>query len=473
MKIQSNNFISEAEIAIKNQDLQAAVDLGTRVAFNKRNEAMSVDGAEHGEKMRQQAAAAKRRALNKLPELLEEAELNMQANGIEVLWAIDAKEANQQVIDIAQDHSVKFIAKSKSMLTEEIDLNHALEDSGLEVIETDLGEFIVQLSEEPPSHIVAPIMHKTKATVRDTLIRKVKMPPTDDTEEMTGFARKYLREKFLQADMGLSGGNFIVAETGSLCLVTNEGNGRMVTTLPKIHVALVGIEKVVATVEDYATLTQILPRSATGQLMTVYTNIINGPRRSDETDGPEHLYVILVDNGRSRIYSGNYVEALCCIRCGACLNGCPVYRATGGHAYGWIYQGPIGAILTPLLNGIENATPLPHASSLCGTCKQICPVDIDIPRMLLDLRNDLTEQKLAGKKWSVILQIWAFIHQSPFLFASMSKVAVFFQRVGLLNKVSGPLGGWKKHRTIPVFAKKSFRQLWKEGKLQKDPTHGE
>jgi L-lactate dehydrogenase complex protein LldF len=262
--------------------------------------------------------------------------------------------------------------------------------------------------------------------------------------------------------MGVSGGNFILAETGSVCLVSNEGNIRLVTSLPRVHVALVGIEKIVPTVADYALLTQVLPRSATGQAMTVYTHMVNGPRQPGETDGPEHVYVILVDNGRSQIYNSTYAEALACIRCGACLNGCPVYQATGGHPYGWVYPGPIGAVVTPLLTGLENASPLPHASTLCGMCKEVCPVDIDIPRMLLDLRHELVQRGLGDTVWNVAMKAWAFGNRSPRRFVFGGKVAA--KAINLLKpkKLPGPLGGWTKHRATPKFAPKSFHQLWQE-----------
>ncbi|MEO1647018.1 MAG: lactate utilization protein B, partial [Chloroflexota bacterium] len=342
---------------------------------------------EHGEKMRQQAAEAKRRSLRQLPDLLEQAEQTLTENGVTVLWAETAEEARQHVLKIAQEHGSQSIAKSKSMATEEIALNDALIANGLDVIETDLGEYILQLNEEHPSHIVTPVIHKSKDDIRAIFQEKLDMPYIEEAEPMVAFARGKLREKFLNADMGVTGANFIIAETGSLCLVMNEGNGRMVTTMPDVHVAVVGIEKVIANMQDYATLTQVLPRSGTGQNLTVYTNIING---TCDDGGPEHMYVIFLDNGRSEIYSNpKYTEALACIRCGACLNACPVYRSTGGHAYGWVYGGPIGAVITPLLEGIDTATPLPNASSLCGSCKQVCPVDIDIPRMLLDLRHDI------------------------------------------------------------------------------------
>lgn len=460
MKIQANNFIPAAQIAIQDVDLQTAVTAGTFSAFTKRQAAMFVDGQAHGETMRQQAAAIKRNALNHLPDLLEQAEANMQANGIQVLWATDAAEANQHVLDIAQRHDIRSVVKSKSMVTEEIGLNHVLEAADIDVLETDLGEYIVQLGGETPSHIVAPIVHKTKESIRDLLVAKANMPPTDDTNEMTHFARELLRQRFLAADMGVSGGNFILAETGSICLVTNEGNGRMVTSLPRVHVALVGIEKIVPTVADYALLTQVLPRSATGQAMTVYTQLVNGPRQPDETDGPEHVYVILVDNGRSKIYTSDYCEALACIRCGACLNGCPVYQVTGGHAYGWVYPGPIGAVITPLLIGLENASPLPHASTLCGMCKQVCPVDIDIPRMLLDLRHELVQRGQSDTIWNVGIKAWAWGNASPGRFVFGGKVAAKGTQLLKLKKLPGPLGGWTKYRAMPKFAPKSFHQLW-------------
>ncbi len=367
MKNQAGQFVQRAAVAVTDTQVRAAVAQGTHTAYRKRQIAMGETSPEHGEAMRQQSAAIKRHALNNLADLLEMAETRMQANGIQVLWAADAAEARLQVLEIARRHDAHMIVKSKSMVTEEIALNDALEAEGIETIETDLGEYILQLNQEPPSHIVAPVIHKSKESIRQIFETRIQMPPTDDAAVMAHYARlQLLRAAFLSADMGVSGGNFIIAETGTVCLVTNEGNGRMVTSLPRVHVAVVGIEKIVATLEDYATLTQVLPRSATGQKMSVYTHMINGPRRQEDGDGPEQVYVMLVDNGRSNIYTTGYAEALACIRCGACLNACPVYEVAGGHSYGWVYPGPIGAVVTPLLTGMENATPLPYASSLCG-----------------------------------------------------------------------------------------------------------
>jgi L-lactate dehydrogenase complex protein LldF len=463
MKVESNNFIAAASIGIADADMQAAVQFATDNASGKRLKTLFAHSVEHGEAMRMQAAAAKRRALRDLPELLEQAEANMIENGITVLWAENAEEANGYILEIAQRHDVKNVVKGKSMVSEETALNHFLQEHGLSVVESDLGEFIAQLNDEPPSHIVMPVLHKTKASVRDLFVEKLNMPFTDDAEEMTAFARIRLRDVFLNADMGITGGNFVIAETGTLGLVTNEGNGRMSSSKPRVHVALTGIEKIVPTLEDYATLTQILPRSATGQPITVYTHMINGPRRLDEPDGPDHVYVILMDNGRSKIFQTDYAEVLACIRCGACQNSCPVYNSTGGHAYGWVYAGPIGAVLTPLLTGLENAKPLPNASSLCGRCKQVCPVDIDLPRMLLDLRHDLVEQGKTEIVWNVAMKAWAIGNRSPRLFEMGGRVSRMGTRSPLMPKsLPGPLGGWTKYRDFPEFAPKSFRQMWRE-----------
>ena len=463
MTVESNNFIALADVALHNDDLQHAIGEGTRAAYYKRLDTMFAHSDEHGEFMRQQAAEAKRRALRQLPDLLEKAERNLKKNGFQVEWAVDAVQANQLVLDIARRHGAQTITKSKSMLSEELGTNHAMEAAGLQVVETDLGEYIIQLANETPSHIVGPVMHKTKAEIRDVFVDELGMEPTDDAEEMVAFARRMLREDFLSADMGISGGNFLIAETGSIGLVMNEGNGRMCTSLPRVHVALVGIEKLVDTVEDYATLTQVLPSSSTGQKLTVYTNIINGPRRDDEDDGPEYTYVILVDNGRTEIYDTKYAEALLCIRCGACQNACPVYRTMGGHAYGWVYGGPIGAVLTPLFVGLENATPLPHASSLCGSCKQVCPVDIDLPRMLLDLRWDLVQEGESNVRWDMAMKMWAIGMTSPTRF-NLGGVAARVGQHIMGEYMPGVLGNWTKHRDFPDFASKPFRQLWKEGK---------
>jgi L-lactate dehydrogenase complex protein LldF len=461
MQINSNQFVALADIALNDEALQASVTTGTTNAYTKRIVAMGETSPAHGEALRRQAAAAKRAALHRLPDLLEQAEANLQANGAVVYWATDAAEANRLVLEIAKRHGVRKVAKSKSMVTEETSLNSALEADGIAAIETDLGEYILQLNNEPPSHIVTPVIHKSKASIRDIFVDKIGMVPTDDAATMAHYAGTQLRQDFLTADMGVSGGNFIIAETGTVCLVTNEGNGRLVTSIPPVHVAVVGIEKIVATLEDYATLTQVLPRSATGQKLTVYTSMLNGPRRADDSDGPEHVYVILVDNGRTGMYAGEYAEALACIRCGACLNACPVYQVTGGHSYGWVYPGPIGAIVTPLLKGLDHASPLPFASTLCGNCQAVCPVAIDIPRMLLSLRRDVVAKGKGGAGWSAGMKAWAQGMASPTLYRIGGRSVALMMRGGAPRRMPGVLGGWTKYRTFPRFAKQSFRDQWK------------
>ncbi len=462
MEVKSNQFIQFADDALNDPDLQGAVSYGTRLGFEKRIGAMYQFGREHGEALRQQSAGIKRRALAKLPELIVQAEKNLLKNGFQVLWAKNADQANQLILEIVARHRVKLAVKSKSMATEEIGLNDNLEAAGIEVVETDLGEFIVQLAKERPSHIVVPIVHKTKQSIQKTLEEKAHMPPTDDPLEMTRFARAFLREKFLKADLGISGANFVIAETGSIGLVTNEGNGRLVTSLPKVHIALVGIEKIVATLEEYATLTQVLPRSATGQTLTVYTNLINGPKRDHEPDGPEDIYVIFLDNGRSEIYQSDYTDSLACIRCGSCLNACPVYNVTGGHAYGWVYPGPIGSVVTPLLKGLENAHILPYACCLCGLCKDVCPVDIDLPHFLLNLRKDVVETQSGNWIWDLGIAGWAWIMRHPKIYRWGAKGAGWILDVLPLKNLPAPLTGWTDHRAIPTFAKKSFTELWTE-----------
>ncbi|MFZ4826443.1 MAG: LutB/LldF family L-lactate oxidation iron-sulfur protein [Phototrophicaceae bacterium] len=466
MDVQSNNFIALAEIAIEQGTIPQAVSQGTRMANGRRMVAMSA-GSEHGEAIRQQAAYAKRYALQHLADLLEEAEERLTENGFTVLWAETAEEARQHVLAIAQRHHITRVAKSKSMVTEEIALNDALIEAQIEVVETDLGEYLLQINNEAPSHIVIPVIHKSKAEVRALMQDKMGMPYIEDASEMVAFARQRMRQTFLEAEMGITGGNFVIAETGSLCLATNEGNGRMVTTLPRVQVSLIGIEKIVATVEDYATLAQVLPRSGTGQNLTVYTNILNG--RSVD-GGAEHQYLIFVDNGRSRIYADSrYTESLACLRCGACLNTCPVYRSTGGHAYGWVYGGPIGAVVSPLLKGLDQTTPLPNASSLCGSCKEVCPVDIDIPRMLLDLRHDIITQNHGEFLISASMKVWEQVNRSPQLFELGGKMAQLGLQMGADEWVPNPLGDWKAYRDFPGFAPQSFRAQWR--KHQKEKKH--
>ncbi|MBL8162851.1 MAG: iron-sulfur cluster-binding protein [Anaerolineae bacterium] len=467
MELNPNRFNQQAIIALEDIQLKTALDRGTGNADGRRRQAFAeLDDAYA---LRMQARGAKLRALADLPELLEKMEQQVTANGGHVLWASDGEEAKQHIVDICRKHGLTRGVKSKSMATEEIGLLPTLEAAGISMVETDLGEYIVQVNDSHPSHIVMPVMHMTKEQVRDLFMEKLGMEHTNEASDMTAFARKILREEFLSADFGMSGGNFMIAETGTVVIVTNEGNGRLSTGMPPVHIAVVGIEKIVPTWEDFATLVQLLPRSGTGQRMTVYVNMFNGPARTDEPDGPQEFYLILLDNGRSSIYATEYAEALACIRCGACLNACPVYQNVGGHSYGSVYSGPIGAIVTPLLKGIENAVPLPFASSLCGACKAACPVEINIPDMLLKLRRDLEDEQ--EPLWQVGMKAWRFGNAHPLLYELGGKAASLGTRAltqltgqDKLDNLPYPLSGWTDYRDFPSFAEKSFHDWWRQNR---------
>ncbi len=467
MEITSNNFVQNSFVALQDIGLRKAITNVTNLSVAGR--LLSWAETTDWQALRQQGRGSRLRALHSLPDLLELFERNITARGAHVLWATDGDECNQLVLDIARKHNVRTIVKGKSMATEEAGLNHALEAAGLHPLETDLGEFIAQMSHEAPSHIIMPIVHKTREQVSELFVRELHIKPTDDPAALTAAAREYMRPRFLKADMGITGCNFAIAETGTLCIVTNEGNGRMCSSVPRVHVITVGIEKVIESVEDFGTLLQILTRSATGQRLSSYVHLINGPARPDDPDGPEYLYVILIDNGRSRIHATKYAEALACIRCGACLNVCPVYRNVGGHAYGWVYAGPIGAVVTPLMVGIHNAAPLPHASSLCGACQEACPVEIRIPDMLLKLRADLVEQGDADPVITWGIKGWELAMRSSQLFeagGAAARTATHLAANGddMLHSLPGPLGNWTRNRDFPPFASKSFHQLWRERK---------
>jgi L-lactate dehydrogenase complex protein LldF len=470
MEKDPNLFLESAADALVDRDLQTALERGTYNANSRRTVAMGE--LQDAAALRQQGRGAKLRALHDLPDMLEQIETKLTARGGHVLWATDAEEARQHVLDICKKHGVRRAVKSKSMVTEEIHLLPALEASGVEMVETDLGEYIVQIDHSHPSHIVMPIMHMTKERVRGIMMDKIGMPYTDDAGEMTLYARKMLREKYLQADLGMSGGNFLIAETGTVVVVCNEGNARLSTGVPPVHVAVVGIEKVVPTWEDFITLVQLLPRSATGQRMTVYVNCFSGPAPSAEADGPQDFYLILLDNGRTNIYASEYAEALACIRCGACLNACPIYQSVGGLTYGSVYSGPIGAIVTPLLKGKENAALLPFASSLCGACKSACPVDINIPDMLLMLRRDL--QHVQDVSIQAGMKGYGFAFSHPLLYQAGGKLAGMASRAvqgdadgAGIGQLPPPLDAWTQERDFPPFAEQSFHDWWREHRGKK------
>lgn len=460
MQRDPNLFQQAAVIAIEDIQLRTAIDRATGRA-NAGRETMMDETLDRAA-LRQQARAARLRGLHDLPDLLEAAEAAVQANGGTVLWALDGDEANRQIVEICRRHGLSRGVKSKSMVTEEINLVPALQAEGIAMLETDLGEYIVQISDDHPSHITMPVLHRTREAVRDILMEKAGMPYVETAEAMTAFAREQLRGDYLAADFGLTGGNFIIAETGHVVTVTNEGNARLTTSLPPVHIAVVGIEKVIPTWEDFITLVQLLTRSSTGQRMTVYINLINGPRKPEDGDGATDFYLILLDNGRSGIYAGEYAEALSCIRCGACLNTCPVYQAVGGHAYGAVYPGPIGSVITPLLLGKEKAAPLPFASSLCGACKTACPVDIDIPEMLLKLRRDLRPQ--GGPVWAAAMGGFGLSFSHPLLYQAASVVGRRLMRDSASQRLPPPFNGWTDHRDFPPLAPQSFRDWWRQNR---------
>ena len=333
------------------------------------------------------------RSLDNLDAYLEEFERNATARGATVHWAETTADVNRIVCELAAKYRVRKAVKSKSMVSEECSLNEVLEAAGVQVVETDLGEYILQLAHEPPSHIIAPVIHKGRDEVSDLFAEKHQRPRKTDIGELTREAREMLRSHFTSADMGISGANFIVAETGTTLIVTNEGNGRMVTTLPRVHVAITGIEKVVPTLEDVTTLLRLLPRSATGQTISNYISFTTGVAQPGE-GGPEHFHVILLDAGRTKLIGSDMQPMLRCIRCGACMNHCPVYQSVGGHAYGWVYPGPMGSILTPMYVGLENALDLPHASTFCNQCGVVCPVKIPLPDLMRKLREQQFERGL-------------------------------------------------------------------------------
>jgi L-lactate dehydrogenase complex protein LldF len=422
------------------------------------------------DKLRTLAGQIKQHALDYLDYYLEQLATNVRKNGGQVHFARDGAEAKRIITNIAAKANCKSCIKSKSMVSEEIDLVPALEAAGIEVVETDLGEFIVQISHDRPSHLVAPIVHKDRASIAKVFSEYFGTPYNDDPQALTMQARKYLRDKFRRADFGMTGGNFLVAETGHLCCVENEGNQRQSITTPRVLVSLVGIEKVVPRMVDLAVMLKLLARSATGQAITIYTNIFGGPRAPGEKDGPEEFHLVLMDNGRSEILANEeYRETLRCIRCGACLNACPIYRKIGGHAYGSVYPGPIGALITPLFQGLENFKDLPQASSLCGACYEACPVKINIPKHLINLRRDINQQHLNGAIERGVYRLWAWALKSPFLYGTIGNLQKLDLRrraggTGWINHMPAIAAGWTQIRDMPAPARKTFHQLWRKRK---------
>lgn len=461
-----NRFRKNSREVIGNSALQSALGKATGLLSERRKKAF--ESLENAGQYRDKTRQAKLTVLENLDRYLEEFESRLIANGVHVHWAETGAEANGIVSSIASNRSVQRIIKSKSMATEEIGLNEHLESSGFRVVETDLGEYIIQLAGEMPSHIVAPVIHMSRDEVGEIFRDKLELPYTNDPNELTKLAREKLREEFISAEMGITGANFGVAETGTICLVTNEGNGRMTTTLPKIHVVVMGIEKLVPAMADLDSALKVLARSATGQKITVYTTLINGPAKSGE-DGPEEVHVILLDNGRSRTLTGDHAEILACIRCGACMNACPVYNAVGGHAYDSVYPGPMGSVVTPCLKGAPESFELPHASTLCGACKEVCPVSIDLPGLLVNLRESSRPPKstiVSNFELKLGLNCLALFAEYPKLYRMVRKSVVllnrFFARNGWFTKLPGIAGNWTESRDLKAPAKRSFHEMWEE-----------
>ncbi len=469
MEPRTSNFRQGSASALADAQVQRNLE-GLYSGFHSARLAASA-ATSHWDELRDRGRLIKSHVIENLDYYLEQLAQNVERAGGKVFFAEDAKAASDYVVSVAASRGIDMVVKSKSMLSEEMGLNERLESEGIEPVETDLGEYIVQLAGETPFHIIAPAIHKSREQVSDLFADKLGTSRMEDIEELTREARRQLRAKFMAAGMGISGANFLVAESGTVTLVSNEGNGRMCTSMPKVHIAISGMEKVVPSLEDLGLFLRLLIRSATGQMLSSYVTTITGPRGTEEEDGPEEFHLVIVDNGRSRLLADEHLrEALLCLRCGACLNACPVYRKVGGHAYGWVYPGPIGAIVSPMLTGLSEGKDLPYASTLRGACKEACPVRIDIPRMLLYMRKELTQgdnypsEKSVDGAERMAMKAWRASVSS----GGAMQAANWVGRVGQslisgtpgTSKLPGPLSGWSDHRDVPEL-KESFRSRWR------------
>ena len=477
----SETFDANARAALNDAQLRGALKKATSL-FGKRRLA-AARSVSNWEDLRSEARRIKDETLLHLDKYLEQFTANAESVGAQIHWARDAGEANEIVKGIARERQARLVVKSKSMTTEEIHLNAALEAAGVEALETDLGEYIIQLAGETPSHIIAPAIHKTRYQIADLFVDKLGIAPTDDVVMLTATARRVLRQKFAAADIGISGVNFGVAETGTILILENEGNIRLTTSLPKVHIAVMGIEKVIPRFNDLEVFLKLLPRSGTGQHLTSYQSLITGTKRTADGEGPEELHIILLDNGRSKMLAHPTTrQSLACIRCGACLNACPVYQQIGGHAYGSVYPGPIGAVITPQLIGLRKASQLPYASSLCGACREVCPVKIDIPELLLYLRAEITERSEVRDQGTepvkqkpgerLAFRVWATIMTRPRLYEFSARLGHLLQGLitrgdrigkvgGFIGRVAPPLAAWTSARDLRPIEAKSFRQQWR------------
>jgi L-lactate dehydrogenase complex protein LldF len=468
MDLGAANFKDNVGKALANDKLQNAMtETGPRFIY-KRTKAR--EALPEFDQLRDQARDIKDHVLDHLDIYLEKYEAKVKATGGHVHWAETPDDARAAVLDICRKANARMVTKGKSMISEEIDLNQYLEANGITPVETDLGEYIIQLRNERPSHIIAPAVHLTRDQVEADFRRvHTHLDPKRDLTEIPALveeARAVLRQKYLTADVGITGANFLIAETGTSIIVTNEGNGDLTQTLPRVHIVLASIEKLVPTLEDATTILRVLARSATGQDFSNYTTFSTGGRRPGDPDGPVEYHVILLDNGRTNVLGTEFQDMLRCIRCGACLNHCPVYNAVGGHAYGWVYPGPIGSVVTPALIGIENAKHLPNASTFCGRCEEVCPMRIPIPKMLRHWREKEFERHLQPTSMRWGLGLWAWMAKRPKLYRKATALAarVLANQAfgkGRLKKV--PLAsGWTEFRDMPAPQGKTFHQLWKE-----------
>ncbi len=458
MNHSGKQFREKVNAHLSNPRLRQAVIRNTQMAIDKRNAAIAQ--LDNWEEMRETAYQIKRRVIEDLPQLLDRFEAAARESGVDVFRAETAADANRIAHQIAQKHGVQSIVKAKSMVTEEIEFNSFFRNRGLEVLETDLGEFIVQLAGERPSNLLTPAMHKSLQDVEKLFEEKLGVPYREDPHFLSETARELLRNKFLAADMGVSGANFAVVENGSIVLVENEGNARMCYTLPPVHLAIIGMERLIPAMADLAIFLPLLCRSGTGQKITSYVSHIRGVRQPGELDGPSHRYFILVDNGRRKIRQDEKIkESLFCIRCSACNNICPVYRNIGGHAYGWVYQGPIGAVITPEFIGRENARDLPFASSLCGKCAEVCPVKIPLPQLLLNQREKTVKERQSPALERAGMEITASIFSRKSLFRFIWKL---YRWVTKLWPGELPLPGWSRSRVAPKPGNQPFHVWWKQ-----------
>ncbi|HZU89208.1 MAG TPA: LutB/LldF family L-lactate oxidation iron-sulfur protein [Stellaceae bacterium] len=470
----SRNFPANAAKGLADETLQRAL-AKAQTGFPLRRR-LAVERLPEFEALREEGRAIKDHTLAHLDFYLELFEQKVVMAGGRVHWARTADEARALVLQICRSVGARIVAKGKSMIAEEIGLNEHLAAHGMTPVETDLGEYIIQLRREPPSHIIAPAIHLVKEQIADTFRAEhrnlARERPLDEARQLCDEAREVLRPRFLAADVGVTGANFLVAETGSSIIVTNEGNGDLAQTLPRVHIVLASLEKLVPSFEDAATLLRLLARSATGQEFSSYTTVSTGPRREGDLDGPEQYHVVLLDNGRSALLGGEFQDMLRCIRCAACLNHCPVYTAVGGHAYGWVYPGPMGAVLTPSLVGIAEAGHLPNASTFCGRCESVCPMKIPLPKMMRHWREREFAAGLAPRTVRTGLRVWAFLARRPALYHALAEIAS--RALGWMGGERGrfrslPLAaGWTQVRDMPAPEGRSFHSLWAE-RRHKEP----